>query len=351
MKELIVADIKSFNNGGKCIGHYFPIARNYQQMLQSSNNVIIAGGPIYKQGFRMENLLLLPYDVIADGNVVTNKFHTLMNARLLFREAGNKTILLQQSTATTSFVGIWLFARRHTTLYMIQYDLSGLRGKLNRVLFKLAKSKIKGVICPNDDVGHGYGLPYIVVPDYIFVPSKIEKPFIPYFNKEFDFCIVGRLNREKGVIETVNRIADTNHKLLVAGMIEGDENFVDEFKNSCAEKENVELHIGYLSDAEYLNYIRNSRYCILNYHGDYTVRSSGVVFDFIFNGVPVVAHRCQAMNFVEDNGIGCCYEDLSQVDFSKILHERTHERFLKNIEKYKSTHQKYIKDIINFMKL
>lgn len=43
-------------------------------------------------------------------------------------------------------------------------------------------------------------------------------------------------------------------------------------------------------------YLEASKYAILNYSGEYSNRSSGVVFDTLFNGVPVIGKKCQYLS-------------------------------------------------------
>lgn len=349
MKRIVIADIKSNNTGGKCTGHYFSVATNYLQIFNNLYDIKVAGGPIYANKYDVENLLQLPYDVNSTDNFVLKKLKTLLNARSLFRKADNQIIILQQSTATTSFVGIWLFASAKIDLYMIQYDLSGLRGHLHRILYRLAKPKIKGVICPNNDVGQGYGLPYLVVPDYLYITSWQDTHFIPYAKKTYDFCILGILNEDKGVIPIAKKIANTKYRILIAGFPQGGAAFVDQLTTICDSCSNIELYLDYLSEEQYIEYMNQSRYSLLNYHGDYTVRSSGVVFDFIFNGVPVIAHKCQAMSFIEKYNMGYCYDNIESIDLSLFLNESIYLQYIENINLYKKKFDTYKKQLITFI--
>ena len=77
---------------------------------------------------------------------------------------------------------ILLFFHKKSKLFFIQYSLEGLRNRIGRIFFRLAKHKIDGIICPNEDVGNGYGLPYCVVPDYIYTgTSETSKTPVVWF--------------------------------------------------------------------------------------------------------------------------------------------------------------------------
>ena len=343
----IIADIRSNNNNGKCTGHYLPVAQNYIDIIGDNGTTVVAGGPIYRTKFH-KNLLELPYDVLVSDNQIVKKIKSLLNARYLFKKTKKEDIIvLQQSTATTSFVAIALFCPRNRKLFMIQYDLSGLRGMLNRLLYSFAKPKIRGLLCPADSIGNGYKIPYIVVPDYIYC-GKIFSQKKTFKEKQFDLCIVGRLSYEKGVIESVKKIAHSRYKTIIAGSPES-KAFEKDLLNAIDGAKNIELRLGYISEKEYDYYISDSRFALLNYHGTYVNRSSGVVFDFLFRNVPIFAYRCLAMNFIESNQCGICYDDLDQFDLDLYADEAHYTTFLKGIEKYKQSFITHKKNIIQFI--
>ena len=169
MRRLIIADIKSPNFMGKCAGHFFAVAHNYYGLFHDNIETLVAGGPVYKQQFDKE-LLSLPNDVLLCGeSKLKNKWKYFQNARNLFHKAIGDTIVIQQGGVITSFLAIAMFYHRQSKLFLIQYSNEGLRSFLGRMLYKLCKSKIDGIICPNDMVSKVYERPYCVVPDYIYL--------------------------------------------------------------------------------------------------------------------------------------------------------------------------------------
>ena len=85
--------------------------------------------------------------------------------------------------------------------------------------------------------------------------------------------------------------------------------------------------------------------------GGYTERSSGVVLDVIFNGTPVIGKKCQALSFIEENRIGCLFDDINSFDFSKLLNIIHYKQYEGNIIAYKNTHCWYGSKLKKFIGL
>lgn len=169
MNRLIIADIKSPSLHGISTGHYFAVANNYLEMFGKEIKTLIAGSPVYKEKFG-DSLLPLPYNTkLQEESIWKSKQKYLLNARHLFKEGKGGIIVLQQGGVATSFIAIALFYHRQSKLFLIQYSKEGLDSPFKRLLYKLAKGKIDGIVCPNEMVGCAFGKRYCVVPDYIFV--------------------------------------------------------------------------------------------------------------------------------------------------------------------------------------
>lgn len=326
MKRLIIADVKSINCNGKSVGHYFALAQNYLDLFGNVCQVIISGGPIYSSRFKANELMCLPYDFIFSKNWVMNKWQVLMNCKALFRKAQlDDVIVIQQAGLSTAILGIAMFAKRNRNIYIIPYDTDALSSVPKRIIYWLAKSKIKGLLCPKEEIAKRYRKSGCVVTDYIYPKDKIENS-LPFSYRKYDIAMVGRINKDKGVVEAVRRLAGTRYKVIVAGR--GDGTLIEEELKGICDKNhqasNIELHIGYVSDADYAMYIRNSRFVLLNYSGDYADRSSGVVLDTLFNGTPVLGRKCNALEFVEMEHVGYLFNDINSLDLDGVI---TKEKF------------------------
>lgn len=340
---LYIADIRSNATQGRSTGHLVPVARMYQELFAGHCEVRVAGGPVYGQYFNDEELLRLPYDV--SGTTLRDKWHTMMNCRRLFRAAEGQTIVLQQSSVVTSFIGIVLFFHRKSRLLMIQYSRAGVSSFMKRLLYRLAKRKVDGVICPNEEVGRAYGRPYCLVPDYIY--TGLQQTTVPYNQRTYDFCIVGRIAPEKGVVETAIALSCKPYKVLIAGKPQT-EALRNELETVCRNAANIELHLVYIDEGDYDRYIRQSRYSVLNYQGEYSMRSSGVVFDMLFRGTPVIGRRCKALQFINEQKLGIVFEHLEEVDFASLLSATRFEHFQQHIQTYRQSHQQYAAELKRF---
>ena len=350
IKRIIVADIKSSNTNGKCIGHYFALAQNYSDVLSEKYTISIAGGPIYKQHFSKEKMIELPYDYMEEENKFKNFFRMLSNGWCLFRTVNKEdVIILQQSKPAMILLVILLTYFGNSNLFQIQYSEEPMNRRYFRLMMSLKKHSIKGIICPNEIVGKAYKIPFVVVPDYFFV-SKNKRILeeVNYINKRYDFCYVGRLNKDKGILEVAKRFSQTQFSLLIAGNTE-DETYKKQLQQVCSNCKNIALKIGYLSEEEYDFCIINSKYCIMNYLGEYSLRSSGVVYDALYRRTPVVGRKCSALKIVTENKCGYLYNDLEDFDPLLILEESLYSNYCHNINDYLSRQQSYVNKLLAFL--
>lgn len=349
-KKIIIADICSINHNGKSTGHYFPVAQNYMDMF-GADQVLVAGGPIYHDKFT-QNHLPLPFDHTDGLNPLKAKWQELMNCRSLFKQAKGQIIVLQSVAIITSFIAILLFYRKESKLYMIQYYTEPLRSKCSRFLYHLIKHKIDGIICSSERVGRAYSIPYFVITDYVYTGDYqghsndlITKE---YNDKIYDFCLVGVIGRDKGQVQALKALANQGYKIVIAGKTT-DQTLIKELNDISSLDPTIEMHIGYVSDEDYYKYIRNSRYCILNYSGTYNDRSSGVVLDIIFNNTPVVGNNCGALKLIEKNKLGKIYDNINTFNPSEVLNVDTYREYLINIKNYLNNQRLSIQELKSFL--
>ena len=346
MNKLYIADIRSMNINGKLIGHYYPVAKNYYDIFKETYQVLIAGGPVYSSKFT--NLYPLTYDTYKNKSVIINKLKVLKNMIDLFQHKNNEDIIIIQSSATaTALIGIALLKHSQCKVFTIQYNKECITSPIKKFIYKLASHKISGIICPSEEIGQAYKRPYCVVPDYIYTGnnSKEEKTFN---ERTYDFSILGLLCKDKGVVETAQKFKNTQYKVLIAGMPQNEE-IRQAILEVCKDCNNIELKLEYLSDDEYDKNIKESRYCILNYSGAYSEHSSGVVFDILFRGTPVIGRRCKYLSFIEEYHIGTLFQSINEFDPEIILKQDTYYIFTQNIKTYFDVHKNYISKLKNFL--
>lgn len=339
MGRLLIADIKSHTVRGTVTGHGFAVAENYLRVFRKAADVKIVGGPAYKKKFG-EDAIALPYDTDSARPGWLNKLRVLLNMRKLFRIGREDTIVLQSSAVVTSFIGIALWKHPRTKLFLILYDKAALNSPVKRFLFRCAKRNINGVICPYQNIGVAHELPSCVVPDYLYTGVLHSGALIPYADRKYDFCMLGIIWRSKGTLVAAKRLAGTPHQVLIAGITSGEEGLEEELRQVCEGAENIELRLRYLEKDEYDAYIRNSRYAILYYDESYSHKSSGVVFDFLFRGVPVIGSKCRTLQFLEEKNIGRTYANLQEWEPRDVLQENVHSEMLQSLQNYYAEHER-----------
>ena len=340
-RRLIIADLKSNDNHGNCTGHYFSVAENYKECLSNSFDVKIAGGPIYNTRFKETDLLPLPYNMNVKHKTIKRKWCIFCNTVHLLRYVSKQDIVVLQQSATSTvllyLVLLW-FLSYSKNIYLIQYSISDVTGVIRGLIFRTARPLIKGFITTNESTGKYLGKHYCVVPDYIYPARKHkEEPVKNYDDMKYDFCVLGRISPEKGICEVAQLMSKSQYSIIIAGKPQNEE-LGSELKLICQNSPNIILELGFIDEIKYKCYLNESRYAILNYQSEYSVRTSGVVYDNIFSNVPVVARNCDALGFVESYKIGVIYDDISKFDFSKIMDQSFYGSLQKNIRTYKYTH-------------
>lgn len=340
---IYISDIRSNVNNGKSIGHFIPVAKMYQRIFQQ-NNIIVAGGPIYRKYFNDSELLSLPYNI--SGTSLLDKIRTMRNCIKLFNVAQGNIIVLQQSSVITSFIGILLFYHSKSKLFLIQYSNECLKSKIGKFLYNLIKNKIDGIICPSEELGKMFKVRYCVVPDYIYTENKeICKE---YDKLKYDFCILGRIAPEKGVIESAKKLAKTKYKVLIAGRAQS-QDLENELRKICSDANNINLILDYISDEQYNQYLNQSKYALLNYQQAYSERSSGVVFDMLFSGVPVIGKECFALDFIRKENLGYLYSNLDNFSPELVMQKELYNQYIIHIGDFRQKQTKLMSKLRNFI--
>ncbi len=344
-KKIIIADIKTLSPDGINIGgHPIAVANNYMEIFRE--RCIVAGGYAITHNFPVSQTITLPYCINHDS--LLSKLKIFINAIVLFRKGRNQIIVLQQSTTITSFLCIALFYHCHSKLFLIQYNLEGFRSRVGKLLFKLAKRKINGILCPYDMIGDAFqGIPFCTLPDYIYT-GNAQQTEIPYSKRKYDICVVGRISPEKGVIEVARHYAKTKYHIVIAGKPQN-EKIAKQLESACEGAENIKLHLGLIPNEEYYGYLRNSKYALLNYSEVYSERSSGVVFDTLFNGVPILGKKCNALYFISENQLGGLYDCIENLDTESFFQEDIHNRLVCNIRIYRKSLNSFINKLYSFL--
>lgn len=350
-KRIIIADLRSnCSYKGISTGHYIPVAKMYQSIFAESFSIRIAGGPVYKQYFNSKELIELPYNVCGDSFL--HKVKLFKNSIFLFQQAQDCTFVIQQASDITVHLAIALFYRKKDRrLFLIRYSTHSIRSSLGQWIYSLCSHKIDGILCPNNEIGTAFRRPYISIPDYIYLEGNKKTLFGKKKEKKYDFCIVGRISEEKGVIEVARWAASRCYHIIIAGKPQTTE-LEQQLHEICDEKKNVELKVGYLSDDDYGNILADSKYVFMNYQGEYSMRSSGVIYDTLFAGVPVIGTRCKALDIVNTYQMGYLYDSLHKLTdelVQELLTITVRNSYTSNIDIYRRKHIDYLNQLKQFI--
>lgn len=309
---------------------------------------MVSGGPVYYNHF--DNIIKLKYDTKNTTPNIINKIKILFNGRRILKEAGSDILIFQCSAVSTILISLILF-KTNAKVYLIQYDRSIKNSRSKRLLYKLAKSKIKGVICPGNEIGESLGIPYCVLPDYIYTEDKGTKSDSLI---EYDLGIYGILAKGKGIIEVAKCLSKSQYKVMIAGKVgslKEDQLMIDELKKICEQSKNISLKLGYLSEEDYDKYIRKSKYTILNYTESYALRSSGVIFDILYRERPVIVKNRKYVEFVKENQIGLTYENLSDINWEILMKNDVYLKYQQNIRIYLKKQIKIVDKVVDFLQI
>ena len=91
---------------------------------------------------------------------------------------------------------------------------------------------------------------------------------------------------------------------------------------------------GYLPEKTLDDILFSSSYVVLNYSDDYSEHSSGIVYDALAHGCPILGRRCKGLRFAEDGELGCFYNGLEEVDIERLLEAKRINRFVRNVSTY-----------------
>lgn len=346
MKTIAIIDVYSASENNKSFGHYIPVAKMYQKIFKSVMNVKVAGGPIYKKYFDENALLKLPFGYIVGGSFVLNKIKIMINCYRAIRFDAD--FLIFQHASHFFLLLLLIFVKpKAKALYIISYNNFS-EVLINKVLLHFAKYRINGIICPFKEIGEIIGIRYVVVPDYLFIRDNFKSKCLSLNEREYDICILGLISYQKGTLEVIEKFAKTKYKILLAGKCPDDE-LLAKIKSVIQACQNITAIFDYISDEQYYNYLACSKYCILNYRESYSQRSSGVVFDALFNNTPIIGHRSDALEFVEMKEVGYLYDDITKLNLDLFFDENKYSSLLKNISKYQADNSKNIQKLLQFV--
>ncbi len=346
MAKIVVADNASLVKGNSGFGHYIKVAKMYCSVFKGKADVKIAGGPIYKTVVP-EDLIELPYNIDIDSfenkrNRVLNKVKIIINSIRLFKNIDDEIVVCQPYSFFSWMIGICLCGKKKK-IYLIEYK-DELKSTLNRVLYRIAKKNISGIICPNRDVGNAYKKPYVIVPDYIY-DGKSKKSSV-LSELSYDIGTVGIMSDGKDIEDVVTTYSNTETTVLIEGYFQ-DKQRLQKLKSIATD--NIKIVDKYLTNQEYEEFFEKVKFVVLPYSEYYKNASSGVIYDIIFHGKPVITKEFENFEFVQEYNIGVLYKkSLSEIDLNSMKDE-DYNVMINGIENYLLKNQKSGDELLMFL--
>lgn len=346
-QKIIIADIASLRKDDKGFGHYIHVAEMYQKIF-SSDNFYCSGGPIYKNSQTIERLILLPYDTKVLYNkafffTIIDKIRAFVNAIVLFKQTSKDDIIIAQPYSFFVWmISIILFGKNRK-IYLIEYRKET-TNNFRKVVFSMARKRIKGVICPNDTIGKSYELPFISLPDYIYIEDVGS--IVNETTKEYDMGVVGIMSDGKDIEDVVCSFNNSKYTVLILGHFPDRKRY--ERIKSISEK-NITVIDKYLSDREYQEVFDKVKYIILPYNEYYETASSGVIYDAIFHRCPVIATNVANFQFIETYKMGMLYSGSLDEVRNQLENCEKYVTYVNNIERYLEHNYELSRNIISFV--
>lgn len=298
---------------------------DYFKILKDDFNVKIAGKGEYEEQIERINFIELPYSSLGiySKTKIENflrKIKEILNFRFILNQKPD--ILILQSCSIYSVLGGLFLKKTKTKIYLIQYKKQ-LNNKFITYLYNVfIKNKIESTLLTQKNLKGIYSEDSTLIPDY-FLTSQNNIEMI----KKYEFCIVGIINKSKKIEEVIEKFIGKQKKIVIAGKFESTVRY-----QNLKEKitPNIKIINKFLSREEYYEILNKSKYLILPYGIEYNLTTSGVVYDGVLRGIPVIGTRIKALEIIEKYKIGCIYENFLDLNFETL----DYKLYRKNISKY-----------------
>lgn len=336
-KQLLIIDTATLTRNKEIYGHGLNVAKNYVEVLGQWFDCYVAGGKTYKNEF--EKYIKLPFVWKYGENGVVKNIKGLINAvcSLLIK---SDIYLFQCQYIIPVYVCLCFFPflAKEKKIYVIIYN-----DPMNNPIFPTerkwvlrAQKNISGFIASNERwISHLNG-EKIVLPDYLPIAYEVSG------DKKYDFGVFGTISEWKDCEMVVAALNNTKYSCLIAGHFEDKERKT--ILEQSIDSEKILVKDEYLDSDEYDRLLSEVSCVILPYEKKYyEKKSSGVVLEALYRGIPVIAPRIESFMFVEQNDIGWLYED----SIGEVIDTfETIEQKKANISKYFGLQEKKLQEQI-----
>lgn len=338
-KKIIIADCNCLvGKDNNPIGHYLAFFKNTITVLGKHCDIKVACSAEYAKELDCEKIILKGLNCDIKRGFI-DRLIRIKNEFISFKNVLKETadvIIFQAGGFATQCVAL-LATNKKTIkgkkiIIVVYYDIFKRKYKfksvINSVLYWLVKEKINGIITGIDEVGRSFKKEYIVITDHFGREPKRPSNT----NKMYDIGMFGLMSQEKNVEEVIDAFKNTGKKIYIAGYFK-EVKYYNYIIEKAENEKNIIIINRYLDEKEYNEEILKCKYIVLPYKLDFK-RSSGVLFDALFLGVPVIVGNMEYFNFIREKNLGYQYiKSLKEIE-PIMDDEANYEEFKKNIYMY-----------------
>ena len=155
----------------------------------------------------------------------------------------------------------------------------------------------------------------------------------------------GYMGPGKNVESVINAFKDVDKKVIIAGSFSDKNRFE---KCLSMKSDNIEIINKYLSDEEYIEYLKATKCIMLPYNDIYNTHTSGVALDAVFDYKPVIASDVSAFSFIREFGLGIIYNNNCIKQAIEKM-ESGYDMYLSNIKEYLKYHEKLKRKFVDYL--
>jgi len=357
-EKLLIADCLGKHDGkGMPFGHYITFFEQYYKILKDNFEISLGVTKEYQKHLNFCNKFFtirfgLNYGDTYKKYNIFDKYISISKVIINIITVLNSNyniILFQQIKNMFSLIPFALYLGKKRIFIIVYKDYFNSGGKikrlLKRLLYVLAKRKIKGLIVGMEELGKIYNHNYLVMPDYIFTSKYIDESTASI---KYDIAVLGIITNAKQIIDVVMSFYKTKYQVIIAGKFKDNE----QYKKVCQfNSDNITIVNDYISRKRYFNIIQSTKYVALPYDPiEYKLNSSGVFYDAIYHLRPLITSDTVFFKRVKENKIGYVYKNSIRESKEILEDTKIYREYVNNTKEYvKSINKDNKNKLIKFL--
>ncbi len=340
MKEkLLIADcLRKYDDKGNPFGHYITVFEQYYQILQDDFEVSLGVTKEYKKKINFcDRFFTIRFGINYSKTYNRlDKYFSLVKEMLnviMVLNSKYNIIIFQQTNFIFSLNPLIFYFGKKKIFFIIYKDYLNSSGKIKRLLkrliYGLAKKKIRGLILGIEKLSNIYKHNYLILPDYVFTNKYYNSNNIPIM---YDIAILGIITNSKNIYDVLSSFYNTKYKIIIAGIFKDNEQYKKVYKFKA---DNITIINDYLSRERYDDILQSTKFVALPYNPTiYKLSSSGVFYEAIYHFKPVITSNTEFFKRVEENKIGYVYKHSIKEYIHILNNSKIYNDYVRNIKNY-----------------